>query len=170
MQQAHELLGIRESIVGDFPNIAFNTVPHVELVRFMEEAVRKTQATRLITHHPEDLNVDHRYTSQACQAAARLFQRTDGVPPLESLLFMEVLSSTDWAFAPSRESFRPQAFYSLGEDLVTRKLEALACFEGVMRDFPHPRSAKIIRGLAAVRGGQAGVKYAEAFQVGFARI
>jgi hypothetical protein len=83
---------------------------------------------------------------------------------------MEVLSSTDWAFAASRESFQPQAFYSLGEGLLERKLEALACFEGVIRDFPHPRSFEIIQGLAALRGGQAGVKYAEAFQVGFARI
>ena len=169
-QKAHRLLGIQASIIGEFPNIAFNTVPHIDLVRFIEDAVRETAATRLVTHHPEDLNVDHRYTSQACQAAARLFQRIDGVPPLESLLFMEVLSSTDWAFAASRESFQPQAFYELGEDLLSRKLEAMACFDGVMRDFPHPRSEEIIRGLAALRGGQAGVKYAEAFQVGFARI
>jgi hypothetical protein len=36
-----------------------------------------------------------------------------------------------------------------------------------MRDFPHPRSEEIVRGLAAYRGGQAGIKYAEAFQTVF---
>lgn len=170
MRRAHELLGIEDSHIADFPNIGFNTVPHLELVQFVEEAIRRTEATRIVTHHPEDLNVDHRHTSQACQAAARLFQRTDDTKPLDSLLFMEVLSSTDWVFAASRGGFQPQAFYELGEELVERKLDAMRLFEGVMRDFPHPRSTEIIRGLAALRGGQAGVEYAEAFQVAFERI
>jgi hypothetical protein len=36
-----------------------------------------------------------------------------------------------------------------------------------VRDFPHPRSPEILTGLAAYRGGQAGMKYAEAFQTAF---
>jgi hypothetical protein len=36
-----------------------------------------------------------------------------------------------------------------------------------MRDFPHPRSEEILKGLAAYRGGQAGLRYAEGFQVVF---
>ena len=34
-----------------------------------------------------------------------------------------------------------------------------------MRPYPHPRSAEYIAGLAAVRGSQWGVMYAEAFEV-----
>jgi len=36
-----------------------------------------------------------------------------------------------------------------------------------MRAFPHPRSVEVIRGLAAYRGGQSGMRYAEAFQTAF---
>jgi hypothetical protein len=36
-----------------------------------------------------------------------------------------------------------------------------------MRDFPHPRSEEVIKSYAAIRGAEAGLKYAEAFQVVF---
>ena len=49
-------------------------------------------------------------------------------------------------------------------NFLTKKIKALSCYRNVMRPFPHPRSEKIIEGLAAYRGGQAGLKYAEAFQ------
>ena len=38
-------------------------------------------------------------------------------------------------------------------------------YRGVMRSYPHPRSTEYITGLAAVRGGQWGVNFAEAFEV-----
>lgn len=38
-----------------------------------------------------------------------------------------------------------------------------------MRDYPHPRSEEVVRGLSALRGAQAGVEYAEAVQVVFER-
>ena len=49
------------------------------------------------------------------------------------------------------------------------KLEALAEYQGVMRPYPHPRSPEAIRGLAAYRGSQAGLVYAEAFESVFRR-
>jgi len=33
-----------------------------------------------------------------------------------------------------------------------------------MRPYPHPRSKEVLKGLAALRGGQSGKIYAEAFQ------
>ena len=164
------LLGVADPILGDFPNIQMNTVPHLELVQFIERAISNTGATRVVTHHPEDLNDDHRQTSLACQAAVRLFQRQEGVPAFRQLLLMETLSSTDWAFPASRHGFRPSAFYPLGEALLEKKLEALRAYSGVIRDFPHSRSEEIIRGLAAYRGGQAGIEYAEAFELPFHRL
>lgn len=164
------ILGLPAPIFGSFPNIAFNTVPHLDLVQFIEQAIREYGVTRLFTHHPADLNDDHRHTSHACQAAARLAQRNSSVPPLERLAYLEILSSTDWSFPSDLRPFEPNAFFELGDELLTLKLHALAAYEGVMRPFPHSRSEEIIRGLAAYRGGQAGCRYAEAFQVAFERI
>lgn len=164
--RAQEILGIGEPILGDFPNIRFNLVPHLELVQFIETAIVETQANVIFTHHPHDLNNDHLHTSLACQAAARLSQRRGDVPRLQALYFMEILSSTDWSFPGTQQPFRADTFFPI-EDTLERKIEALRAYRGVMRDFPHPRSAEILRSLAAYRGGQAGVRYAEAFQTAY---
>jgi LmbE family N-acetylglucosaminyl deacetylase len=169
-RKALHILGLPEPLLGPFPNIAFNTVPHLELVQFIEGMMRETGAARIYTHHPADLNDDHRHTSHACQAAARLSQRDSSVPPLERLAYMEILSSTDWSFPSDAKPFAPNAFFELGEELLALKLQSLATYEGVMRPFPHPRSDEVVRGLAAYRGGQAGCRYAEAFQIAFERL
>lgn len=165
-----ELLGVKRQFMGDFPNIMLNTVPHLELVRFIENAIRETQADVIITHHPGDLNNDHLHTSLACQEAARLFQRNAEYKPLRGLFFMEVPSATDWALNGSLAGFKPDTFIEVGEEGIERKLEALGQYKGVMRPYPHPRSREGIMGLAAVRGGQSGCCYAEAFQTAIRRV
>jgi hypothetical protein len=79
---------------------------------------------------------------------------------------MEVLSSTDWVFLGGAQPFTPDAFFP-AEVTLERKIEALAAYSGVIRSFPHPRSVEILRGLAAYRGGQSGLPYAEAFRTAF---
>ncbi len=163
---AQEIIGAEKPILGPFPNIKFNTVPHLDLVQFIEKYIEEIQPDYVFTHHPYDLNNDHYHTSKACQAAIRLFQRKP-VKPISGFYFMEILSSTDWAFPVDGQNFTPTAFWEIGEEGVQKKIEALRCYEGVMRDFPHPRSEEILKGLAAYRGGQAGLRYAEGFQVVF---
>lgn len=163
------ILGIDKVIKGDFPNIEFNTVPHLKLVQFIEKAIVETNAEVIFTHHPADLNNDHLHTSLACQAAVRLFQRRKDIIPLKELLFMEVPSATEWALNKSLNQFNPNTFIEVGKEAVDKKIEALSHYRGVMRDYPHPRSDEAIKGLAAYRGGQAGMVYAEAFESVFRR-
>lgn len=169
MARAHEIAGMTPGAAGDFPNLAMNTVPHVRLVQFVEAAIAATGATRVFTHHPADLNDDHRQVSRACQAAVRLFQRRPGVAPLVGFYYVEVPSATDWAF-PGDTGFRPTGFIAVGAEGVERKIEAVNAYRGVLRDYPHPRSAEAIRGLAARRGAQAGIAWAEAVEVVFERL
>lgn len=169
-ERANRLLGLPVPIFGSFPNISFNTVPHLELVRFIERVMRDTGATELFTHHPADLNDDHRYTAHAAQVAARLHQRDRSVPRLKRLAFMEVLSSTDWAFPSQAAGFVPNAFVEIGNELIERKIAALSAYRGVVRPFPHSRSVEGIRALALLRGAQSGLECAEAFQVVFEQL
>lgn len=166
---ASRTLGLAEPILGEFPNIALNVVPHLELVQFIERAIVATGATRILTHHPADLNNDHLQVSLACQAAARLFQRRADVAPLESLMFMEIASSTDWAFPSAFLPFRGDTYVELTEEDVALKIRALECYEGVMRPAPHPRRAEVLRGVAQARGAEAGMHLAECFQTAFRR-
>lgn len=163
------ILGVNRIIKGNFPNIEFNTVPHLKLVQFIEKAIIDTDADIVITHHPADLNNDHLHTSLACQAAVRFFQRRNDIKPLKELLFMEVLSATEWGLNKSLNQFNPNTFIEVEEEGINKKIEALAQYRGVMRDYPHPRSYEALKGLAAYRGGQAGMIYAEAFESVFRR-
>lgn len=163
------LLGVNRVVKGNFPNIEFNTVPHLKLVQFIEKAIEETNSEVVFTHHPSDLNNDHLHTSLACQAAVRLFQRRSEVCPLKELLFMEVPSATEWALNKSMNQFNPNTFIEVGEEAVDKKIEALSIYRGVMRPYPHPRSIEALKGLAAYRGGQAGMVYAESFESVFRR-
>lgn len=163
------ILGVEKIYKGDFPNIEFNTVSHLKLVQYIESVILKTFAETIITHHPADLNNDHYHTSIACQAAARLFQRRNDATPLKELLFMEVPSATEWGLNASANGFIPNTFVEVHEEGINKKLEALELYRGVMREYPHPRSHTAIKGLAAYRGGQAGMNYAESFQSVFRR-
>lgn len=170
MNKCMKLLGVNQIIIGDFPNIKMNTSAHLNLVQFIERAIMDTNATTVFTHHPADLNNDHAQTSIACQAAVRLFQRREDVAPLDELLYMEVLSSTEWALNTSVSDFRPNTYIEVGRKAIEKKIEALSCYRNVMRPYPHPRSEEAIMGLAAYRGGAAGCDYAETFESVFRRI
>ncbi len=162
-KNAQEFMGAEPPILGPFPNIKFNSVPHLELVQFIEKIIEKVQPDVIITHHPYDLNNDHYHTSKACQAAARLFQRKP-CKPLKGLYFMEIPSSTDWAFPVGGQSFKADTFIEVGKKGIEQKLKALYAYEGVMRPYPHPRSEESIKALATLRGSQVGRHYCEAFQ------
>lgn len=160
---AQKIVGAEQPILGAFPNIKFNTVPHLEIVQFIEKYIEQIQPDIILTHHPYDLNNDHYHTSKACQAAARLYQRKP-LKPLQALYFMEIPSSTDWAFPVDGQQFRPDTFIEIGEHGLIKKLEALHTYEGIMRDYPHPRSNESISALALLRGSQVGRNLCEGFQ------
>ena len=162
--EAMRIMGVHKVYGANFPNIKMNTVPHLELVQFIEKCMMDFKANVIITHHPADTNNDHVMTSYAAQAAARLFQRRTDVPVLKELLYMEVPSSTEWSVDSSANRFMPNCYVEVGKDGIDLKLKALAAYKGVMRPFPHPRSTEAITGLAAYRGGQSGCVYAEAFE------
>ena len=165
IEKANEIVGSTFEL-ANFPNIKFNTVPHIELVQSIERVIEEFEPDWVFTHHPMDLNDDHKHVSNACQAAVRLFQRKP-TKRIKAFYFMEISSSTDWSFPLGYGGFAPNTYIELGEEGLKRKLESLSNYRGVMRDFPHPRSVEAITGLAAKRGGESGYNYAEAFQLVF---
>lgn len=158
-------LGINKECEGNFPNIEMNTVPHLQLVQHIEKAILESEPDIVITHHPSDTNNDHLQTSMACQEAVRLFQRRPEVKRISEFWYMEVPSCTEWAINSAMNHFRPNCFVEVGKKGIDSKVKALSMYRGVMRPYPHPRSSDFIRGLAAYRGGQWGLDYAEAFEV-----
>lgn len=170
IEKARNILGIRKLVLGNFPNIKFNTVPHLELVQYIETQIHAMKSEVIFTHHPSDLNNDHTQTSHACLAASRLWQRVHKVVRLQAIYFMEIPSSTDWAFPGHNSPFQPNTFVELNASDLEAKIESIAAYRQVMRPAPHPRSPENIEALARYRGSQAGYIYAEAFQQVFGHL
>lgn len=165
LDESVKYLGINKKYEATFPNIEMNTVPHLKLVQFIESAIMVSEPDIIITHHPADTNNDHLQTSMACQEAIRLFQRRPEVKRVKEFWYMEVPSCTEWAINNAFNLFRPNCYVEVGKEGVDAKIKALSMYRGVMRPYPHPRSAEYIIGLAAMRGGQWGQNYSEAFEV-----
>lgn len=166
-QNSMDILGVKKVYHADFPNIKTNTVPHLELVQFIEGCIEDWGAEAVITHHPADVNIDHAITSTAAIAACRLFQRKEGVPRLRFLMFCESAGATEWALDSSKNRFTPNYYVEIGREGLEIKLKAHHAYSGVPRPYPHPYSPEAYEGLAAYRGAQCGGKYAEAFQCVF---
>lgn len=158
-------LGINKKYEATFPNIEMNTVPHIKLVQFIENAIIESEPDIVITHHPADTNNDHLQTSMSCQEAIRLFQRRSEIKPLKEFWYMEVPSCTEWAINSAMQRFTPNCYVEVGLQGIDAKIKALSMYRGVMRPYPHPRSVEYIKGLAAHRGSQWGINYAEAFEI-----
>ena len=169
MHAALAYIGVSKEYDGNFPNIEMNTVPHLQLVQHIEKAILDSQPDIVITHHPADTNNDHMQTSMACQEAIRLAQRRPEVKPIQEFWYMEVPSCTEWSLNTAMNRFIPNTWVEIGKEGVGTKIKALSMYRGVMRPYPHPRSAEAIEGLSAYRGCQAGCNYAEAFEVVFRR-
>lgn len=165
LDESAAYLGINKKYEATFPNIEMNTVPHLKLVQFIESAIEESEPDIIITHHPADTNNDHLQTSMACQEAIRLFQRRPEVKRVKEFWYMEVPSCTEWAINNAFNLFRPNCYVEVGKEGVDAKIKALSMYRGVMRPYPHPRSTEYITGLAAMRGGQWGQNYSEAFEV-----
>ena len=166
--KANSHLGFQKPIFGEFPNLKMNNVDHIELVKFIESQILKFNPRRVFTHHPCDLNDDHKQISFACQAAARFFQRqkNDFESNFRELYLMEILSSTDWSFNTNNMSFRPNTFFDI-TNTIDAKIDSLSKYVDVMRESPHPRSYKVIKSHSAFRGSQCKCEYAEAFELIF---
>ena len=157
LNASSDFLGIGKKFEGTFPNIEMNTVSHLKLVQHIESAIKDSEPDIVITHHPADTNNDHLQTSMACQEAIRLFQRRPEVKPIKEFWYMEVPSCTEWKINNAMQTFNPNCYVEVGKDGVDAKIKALSMYRG--------RSAEYISGLAAVRGSQWGVNYAESFEV-----
>ena len=162
---SHEIIGVASSFAYGIETMEFAHADRYAATRFIEDAIMKTEPDVLITHSPHDIHDDHRMTAQFVQDAARLPQRQTGYSkPICAILWMEIPSSTDWAY-PCR--FSPTFFSPVDDADIDKKMAALKMYDGVLRDVPHPRNELSIRSLARYRGGQCGAKYAEAFEVAY---
>jgi LmbE family N-acetylglucosaminyl deacetylase len=159
--RALEILGCSTFQSFDFPDNALDSVPLLSVAKKIEEfcSIWGLPST-VYTHHPHDLNIDHRIVHSATLVAFR--PQPTGLGKPGTILSFEVPSSTRWF--GSSPGFHPNFFNNISSHLE-KKLLALDAYSEEMRPWPHARSLRAVEALAQMRGSTVGVDAAEAFVV-----
>lgn len=160
MGEAHRILGVAAASFLDFPAPCLDSVPGYRLANAIKAAVRELSPERVYVPHRGDLHADHQAVFRAVLVATR---PTKGCAVREVLSY-ETLSETDWGAPFPGEAFVPNVFVDISLYLQC-KLQALKCFKGQLRTWPHPRSACAVEALARLRGAAVGVDAAESFML-----
>ncbi|MCA2879577.1 MAG: PIG-L family deacetylase [Microcystis sp. M046S1] len=159
--QASKILGVNSLSLHDFPDNRMDSCDLLDIVKTIEQAINQYQPQIVYTHHAGDVNIDHQLIHQATVTACRPIPSQT----VQTLLFFEIPSSTEWQTSGSALPFIPNWFVDISETLEC-KLQALKAYESEMRPYPHPRSLEAVEYLARWRAATIGVKAAEAFMLG----
>lgn len=168
LSETHKFLGVAKSFTCNHLDSNFHNADHRQMVQEIEAVIREFEPDNIFTQSPGDINTDHYWTAASCMEAFRIWQRgREKIKPITALYLMEVQSSTDWALNPAIKKFEPNTYVRVSEEGIEAKIQALGMYENVIRPVPHPRSVSSLRSLPILRGAQAGVPYAEAFECVF---
>jgi N-acetylglucosamine malate deacetylase 1 len=158
-KKSAKTLGIYDLNYLGYPDNKLDSIIFLDVVKSIEFYINKIKPDIVYTHFDNDLNIDHKITSDAVLTACRPINDCS----VKTIYAYETLSSTEW-YNTSTNNFKPNHFVDISDHLET-KLNALKAYEQEMRSFPHPRSYKSIKALAEYRGSTVGYMAAEAFML-----
>ncbi len=153
---ASKILGVSGTRVL-FPGheIRLEALPMLHLVSALDEALAAQAYDECYIPEPSH-NLDHTLTHQAALGAFRL--GSNNTPPLIA------------TYEGTRSGW--QSPMGAGGDFLVNisatidvKLAALSAYGSQIREYPHPTSLEASKRLAALRGMEAGVDYAERFRI-----
>ncbi|GII92839.1 PIG-L deacetylase family protein [Sinosporangium siamense] len=154
-EAAAKLLGVSRCIQSGLPDMRLDTLPHIEVNKPIESAVREIRPDTVYTVHP-DVNVDHRTVFRSVMVATRPYSTS-----VRRILTYATTSGVEWT-PPFESSFAPTWFSNISST-IDAKVAAFDCYTTETRPWPHPRSARAIRATAESWGTWAGWECAEPF-------
>jgi LmbE family N-acetylglucosaminyl deacetylase len=143
-----------------FPASRLDDYAKGEVIDAARKVVHTVQPDVVYLPFPGDAHSDHAVTYDALSACIKSFR----APFVRQVICYETLSETNFGLSPLTQGFRPNMFCDISQFLET-KIANMAIYEGEMNAHPFPRSEAAIRALATLRGSEAGVAAAEAFQL-----
>ena len=159
--KAANIIGFKwlNKISGNFSDNAMDKEKFLDIVKLIEKAKKIVKPEMVITHYPEDLNIDHQIVSSATMTAFR--PKTNEI--CKKIISFEIPSSTDYA-SYKKKTFKPNYFVDI-KNFWEKKKNALDAYKDELLSYPNSRSIKGIKNLSHYRGNQNGLDMAEAFQV-----
>lgn len=157
-KKACKILGIKSFELLEYPDNRMDSVDLLDIVKTIEEFIKKVNPQVVVTHHSGDLNIDHQIVHKAVVTACR--PQPDHSVRL--ILSFEVNSATEWQSPTIDSPFVPNWFEDISETFDL-KMKALEAYNTEMREWPHARSIKAVEHLCKWRGSIVGCEAAEAF-------
>ena len=133
-KDANKILGVDKVLFGEFPDNRMDSIDLLDVVKHVEDLIDNLKPDVILTHHSNDLNIDHRIVNQAVCTACRPQNNCS----VKSILFFEVPSSTEWQIN-TLNAFNPNFFEDI-TNYMSNKISALEAYSMEMRKWPHPRS------------------------------
>ena len=158
--KAGNILGVHSVELLNFPDNRMDSVDLLDVVKTIETYINKIKPKIVVTHHSNDLNIDHQIVHQAVMVACR----PQPGHPVKRILSFEVPSATEWQSPTDGSPFISNWFEDISGTLEL-KIKALEKYQSEMREWPHARSIKALEHLARWRGASMGVEAAEAFML-----
>ena len=159
-EKAAEILGFNWIKKGNFPDNKIDSIPLINIIKFIEEVKNKINPSIIYTHSSADLNVDHQLVSKAVLTSFR----PQVSETWNEIRLFEIPSATDYGHKAITNVFIPNLYINV-ERTWELKVEALKSYHSEMKSYPNSRSYEGLKNLAKYRGNQVGLKYAESFEI-----
>ena len=159
IKKINELIGFESIHHWDYEDNKLDTYSINELQDRLILLIDQIKPEIIYTPSVWDFNHDHRIACELIEMSTKSYYSSS----IKEIIAYEIPSSTDHSFSSIRK-FTPNLYYDI-TSTIDDKLKALELFESELKLFPHPRSKDYVKSLAMVRGGESGVKFAEAFHI-----
>lgn len=156
--RANSMLGVKEVLFGDLPDMKLDAIAHVEINNVIEKAVREIQPDIVYTHHHGDVNIDHQKVFESTMVAVR----PTATQCVQKVYCYQVPSSTEWHANNEKYMFLANTFEEVGAQYELKQ-QAILAYESELREAPHPRSVETVSIYDTALGRQVGLKKAEGF-------
>ena len=155
-EEAAKVLGVDSAVCIGLPDQHLDTLPIVDVISPIEKAVRDFRPNIIYVHSGSDINRDHQVVFEAALVALRPKNEF-----IEEIYSFYTVGATEWGYP---RLFNPDTWVGFNEDIIQRKLDAFACYDSELCEYPHPRSLQAIKNLAMMYGNQCCMEFAEVFE------
>ena len=150
------ILGLSSYSYGDFPDNKMDSVPLLDVCKFIEDNV-EVEPDIIFTHHRGCLNIDHQIVHRATLTSFRP-QSGNNI----KIYSYYVPSSTDYN---PNNNFNGNVYFDVTKYWETKVDCLVRCYDEEMREYPHTRSYKNVENLMRVWGSEVGLEFAEKFEL-----
>ena len=159
-KKAYQVLGVEKSKFLGIPATMVREEPIHELNERIT-SVLKSYKPNIVFIPFFDRHIDHRVIFESSLVATRPVGIGQNI---EMVAAYETISETHWNAPYIEPNFSPNLVIDVS-NYLSKKIEALKCYESQISFDEGPRSIKAISALAQFRGSQSGFEFGEAFYV-----